>query len=413
MNHRLARLLFATTILLAPLAIRVHATVPTSIAAVPGAAAPASTASAAAAIAKLEERLFELTYSSETDDARLARLEKFVFGTRQSGTVQARLTRLQSSITANAPAPLPTASQPASNQSASNQSASSSHGTSQSSSTASDAVTGNSQFAYGNYPRVTELEQDMLGTTYMHEALPDRLSRLEKKAFGSPSTSDDLCARVDSLDQYAERHKIFKDHHDPLVNNDMASPTGRFGIFDNSAPAYHRSYQPTFSMLDAPGDTPAADDDGPKPPYNPFINGVTGTDQRLSAIEEFTYGHNYATRPVQDRLARLEKRLVPYQHNLAAKDVPTRVNNLWSILSVANTLQSSPTAAHQGNMLAAAGFLRLPLRLELPAAAPALVPHHRRYSASRNPTHHSWLHQMGKTIASQPSENFGPPGYEQ
>jgi hypothetical protein len=419
MINRSARVLFVTACLSSLPGHCLAAGLPISagaIAVVTGAPAGSTSPAVAGSIAKLEQRLFELTYPSEDDDARLTRVEKFVFGGRQTGSVQARLTRLESAISTNpttAP-PAPIAQKPATTAAnTNNQPAQGSQ--------SDDAVTSSSSFASGNYPRVTELEQDMLGTSYPHEPLPQRLSRLETKAFGSPSTSNDLCARVDSLDQYADRHHIFKDRHDPLVNTEMAgtAPT----MFNRSTPTMsNRSsmgfgfggggFGPPMSMMnDSSGD--ANDDSGPKPPVNPFIDGnITGTDQRLSAIEEFTYGHNYATRPVQDRLARLEKRLVPYEHNLTAKDVPTRVNNLWSILSVANTLKNSPTAAHQGNMIAS----------NVPAVGPSTFAGNGANQASGGPppqifnktntatAPHSWLHQMGKSIGSSPNGGYVAPG---
>jgi hypothetical protein len=412
MNNRSARVLFAAACLLSLPGRSLAASLPIStgaIAVVTGAPAGSTSPAVAGSIGKLEQRLFELTYPSEDDDARLTRVEKFVFGGRQTGSVQARLTRLESAISST-----PTTATPPATPQKSVATANNSNGNGQSQgSQGDDAVTSSSSFASGNYPRVTELEQDMLGTTYAQEALSQRLSRLETKAFGAPSTSNDLCARVDSLDQYADRHHIFKDRHDPLVNTEMAgtAPTmfnrstngsgGGFGGFGGFAP-------PMSMMNDNSSDT---SDDTPKPPVNPFIDGnVTGTDQRLSAIEEFTYGHNYATRPVQDRLARLEKRLVPYEHNLTAKDVPTRVNNLWSILSVANTLKNSPTAAHQGNMLAS----------NVPSMGPSTFSGNGANQSSGGPppqifnkansAPHSWLHQMGKTMGSSSTDGYVAPG---
>jgi hypothetical protein len=329
------------------------------------------------AIAQLEEKLYEHKYPAETDEARLARIEKFVFGAAQSGTNAERLARLQSSITTTAT-------------DVSADKAPQIAGQNKPIAAPSDAVTSTPAFDSANYPRVTELEHDMLNTTYVHETLPQRLSRLETKAFGNPSKSNDLCARVDDLDEYAETHKIFKNHQDPLASGPLASST-RPGVFSNSTLA-----RKGFS-LSSPPEIPddSVDDTTAKAPVNPFVNGVNGTDQRLSAIEEFVYGHNYANRPAQDRLERLEKRLVPYQHNLAQRDVNSRVNNLWNILNVANTLKSAPTAAYPANTQAIA------------TAPPSNEPASHGISAPSQSTltqateaHHSWLHQLGKSLGS-------------
>lgn len=364
------------------------------------------------AIAQLEDKLYEHKYPNESDDARLTRIEKFVFGAAQTGTTSERVQRLQTSFASQADAidKPPTAATPAKSAPAA---------------AASDAVTSSPTFDSANYPRVTELEKDMLNVTYVHEPLPQRLSRLESKAFGKPSKSDDMCARVDDLDEYAETHNIFKNHKDPLNSSTVASAS-RPGVFSNSFLGGHGFPSPPPESFDDDAD------DAPKAPVNPFINGVTGTDQRLSAIEEFVYGHNYATRPVQDRLERLEKRLVPYMHNLAQKDVTNRVNNLWNILNVANTFNSAPTAAHPANapvVAAAPPAAAAPPRTSAPSTASASSSTSARTStaspltATSNPhaisapsqstltqattAHHSWLHQLGKSLGSANTSNNG------
>ncbi len=100
------------------------------------------------------------------------------------------------------------------------------------------------------------------------------------------------------------------------------------------------------------------------------------------------------TRPAQDRLERLEKRLVPYQHNLAQKDVTSRVNNLWNILNVANTFKNAPTAAHPANA---------PVVASAPTAtesAHTISPPTQSTLTQATVAHHSWLHQLGKSLGS-------------
>jgi hypothetical protein len=54
-----------------------------------------------------------------------------------------------------------------------------------------------------SYPHITQLETYILGKTYISDALPDRIARMETKAFGKPSTDPDLSARTDALDDYS------------------------------------------------------------------------------------------------------------------------------------------------------------------------------------------------------------------
>lgn len=55
------------------------------------------------------------------------------------------------------------------------------------------------------YPRVTALEQAILGQAYENDQLADRLSRMETKAFGKTLSTQALGDRTDALEDYAEK----------------------------------------------------------------------------------------------------------------------------------------------------------------------------------------------------------------
>lgn len=57
----------------------------------------------------------------------------------------------------------------------------------------------------GSYPRVTALEQAILEQPYEADPLPDRLSRMEVKAFGKATPDLALGDRTDALEDYAEK----------------------------------------------------------------------------------------------------------------------------------------------------------------------------------------------------------------
>jgi hypothetical protein len=75
------------------------------------------------------------------------------------------------------------------------------------------------QAALSEYPHITTLEQEILGQTYDGDPLTARLSRMETKAFGSPSKSTDLSQRTDALEKYAEK----KLHKKPFEQPETAS----------------------------------------------------------------------------------------------------------------------------------------------------------------------------------------------
>lgn len=55
------------------------------------------------------------------------------------------------------------------------------------------------------YPRVTALEQAILGEVHESDSLSDRLSRMEVKAFGNALPKSDYGDRTDALEDYAEK----------------------------------------------------------------------------------------------------------------------------------------------------------------------------------------------------------------
>jgi len=310
MKHRTR--FFGLSVILMMTAISVTPLSPSDAAPAPPAASPASVSEG---LSSLEDKLFERTYKTDDVETRLKRLEESILGEAQTGSPAERIAYLQNAIHQNeqtatdrsgvAPAanstPQATAPTPAANTTASYPA-----------------------FDYGSYPRVTQLEQELLGTTYTKEALPSRLSRLETKAFGKASTSTDLSLRTDALDQYAQRHDIYGDRN--VAGRPPVQP------------------EPIAAMDSAP------------PPENPFenSNAITSADERVSTMEKTMFNHVYSSRDMQERVARLEKKLIPYEKNLASKSLDSRITHLWTILSVANTMNKSPVLNSQNNNLLAA-----------------------------------------------------------
>ena len=320
-------------------------------------------------LTQLEDKLFEHNYPSEDEARRLHRLEQFVFGDDQTGSLNDRLSHLQSTLAKNEPkdiAPSPQQTSPPVQ-------------VKQQVATAGQNTQSTSSFPtfdYGSYPRVTDLEKHLLGKTYVNDALPDRVARLETKAFGKVSSTDDLGERVDRLDQYTHRHDLFKERD---IAPQMASD------------------QPFMSQ--APNVAAAAE-----PPVNPFVSNqmASGSAQRTTVMEQAVFGRSYPNRPLEERLARLEKKIVPYEHNLSAKNLPTRVDNLWSILSPANTLNTSPLSPGNRNSIIGAAPMNQPGGggTDQNDGASGSNSSSGGQPAQANSGHQSWLHKLSKMVTS-------------
>jgi hypothetical protein len=350
-NSRISTAAFCSALMLTGMIIVGH----------PGAMASANAGSdSQTTLVSLEDKFFDHSYAQDDESARLNRLEQFIFGSAQSGSMHDRLSKLQAAVAANQPAPSQTpkdatqsanANSPASN---------------------SKPAVSPPAFDYSNYPRVNGLEKQLLGTTYAHEPLPQRLDRLEKKAYGEASSSNDLCARVDRLDSYAGKHDIFHERQSPDI------VVGKGG-----------TTQPTEDS-----------DDASPPAQNAFVaasQDASGSAQRIAAMEKVMFGRQYDSRPLIERVQHLEKRLVPYEHDLDKKDLASRVDNLWSILKAANPDRSGSLAANGADSYISANLPSASYGGR-PAPSPSVTPN--QPANQDQSAHHSWLHSLGKAIDS-------------
>lgn len=327
----------------------------------------------------LEKQLFSEEYTSETVNQRLDRLDRFVLGSVQAGSVSKRLNRLMMDIpTVQSAAPklaretaktasrqqdnsgVNDSSSPASNaadyasanpaaNAAANSSAnvatnpvsnpssnlSSGQDKDYSDTAPSAASSGaNSGVSGEDYPTVDALEQAILGHTEEKQPLPMRLATLEQKAFGKPSPStDDLALRVDRLKNY-ERSK-------------------------NGGEEYLAQSPPTFAT-------------------NQPVQTLSVT-AKLDLIEKVVFAKTYAKDGVISRLNRLEKAVFPAKPLETFASVPARVNRLMTSLQI-----REPGDA---NRLAQNGFNSVPVFADQNSG---------RATNGQMSSHHSFLHKLGK-----------------
>ncbi len=243
-------------------------------------------------ISSLEMRFFFHTYANDTDDQRLDRLDQLVFGHVRQGSEQDRITSLLLAVpnapsttvqqTAAAPPSInslepehpelatspppssPIASQPAAPQSAPQPTA--------------------SRSSSEPYPTVTALEEQILGKTETNLPVAQRISNLETKAFGKPSTSSDLGARVDLLKQYVAQKNGGNENY----------------LTSSNAVGW------------APG--------------NQSLEG------EVASMEKEVYGVTYSRDRLTSRLSRLERTLLPREPAQTFTPLVTRINNLESTL---------------------------------------------------------------------------------
>jgi hypothetical protein len=322
-------------------------------------------------LAQLENRFFEHPYKQDTETDRLSRLEGFIFGGAQQGSVQERLKHILATIP----------SEPDKSQSdPSNSTASTAHQPASSGAANTDL---GSLPNGSTYPRVTSLEQELLGRTFAGEALASRLARLESKAYGSVSTSSDLSQRVDQLDQYAERHDLY----------------GERRTASSSQPNTAGSYAPSNSA----GQTQ-------------FSGSIS---ERLAMMESQEFGRTYPERSLDKRVKKLGEKVFPKdEKHLAGKPLPDQVNALWLTLHPNGNNGSVPLLGSSPATNRATDSYSYDPNSAQEQSTYADSNNGASTATANNRPHHGWLHALAKTagtvgkIAASSMSSYGSyPGY--
>lgn len=286
--------------------------------------AQTSTSSLNPDISSLETRFFDHTYPSESTDDRLGRLEKMVFGEAKTGSDQARLTALLTAVPED-PAPA-SASSAQSSQAPNAQpsltpetaSAAPANSMPPTAPQASPQYSDNSASAplqpgevapTSDYPRITQLEQEILGKTFTNEPVQQRLEQLELKAFGKASSTQDLSDRTDALESYADQRFPHQNY-----------PATADGGFSQGAP----SYQPP-SYGQAPAYSPTA--------YNqssgsPAVSPKATLDQKVTWLEKQVFNKTYSNEPLLDRVKRLATNIFPTDSPQLTQSLADQVSSM-------------------------------------------------------------------------------------
>jgi hypothetical protein len=231
---------------------------------------------------RLEERLLGHACVHDTENERVARLERFVYGEASTGSMDARVSRLASSVID---------SHAAKDRTIAAQSDKINGGRKCGTNLIKTVEPGRPVTKAVNYPRINRLELTMLGNTYASDPLKTRLARLEQKAFGTAASSNDLSARVDKLNSYA-------------------------GVFDITRAQLSPNDLPTLLR------TSSSVDGQQKGTIN----------QRLTLLEMVIFGKTSTQESLTTRIKRLEDTLVPSEENTSKLGLAERVTRMLAIV---------------------------------------------------------------------------------
>lgn len=138
-------------------------------------------------ISRIETKIFAHPYQSEALPKRMVRLERFVYGNEQNGALQERMNHLFGTLSSKDlhDKPLVVAQNL------------------EKKSIMAPVNTAKVSQQNTKYPRVTEIEKQILDQSFEIDTVNSRLSRLEEKVFGRSWIDGDLATRTDRLAEYA------------------------------------------------------------------------------------------------------------------------------------------------------------------------------------------------------------------
>jgi len=235
----------------------------------------------------IEWRLFAHPYEKDSDDKRLSRLERLVFGAeRQDLDLASRFAKISAALNSGnkenrhgrnlASVTLPSRSIVAGGPTGP---------TNLQKSAGKSSVIG----YQSNYPSVSELETKVFSTTYATIPVSTRLQNLEIRVFGKVSESNDLSSRVDALNGYVNA----------TVSTAKKIPFSWLCNFVDP------------SML----------------PQR--VHATTVVD-RIETMETNLFGKTFANKSLEKRVCALEKNIIGVTAENNAQDLSVRVAQLWT-----------------------------------------------------------------------------------
>lgn len=272
-----------------------------------------------ATLTKMEKSLFGVDYDSQSDDARLKRIEDVVYGQGSTGPTQQRVNKLSKDLSAD----LIGQEIKPKKDSFENEDA----GYKEEPIKADKNV---------NYPIVDNLEQKVFRKQFKGTDINQRLANLEQNVF-KKTYNDDLSTRVDRLKVAVIPQKIANNSDeqdytddDSYVPNNMY-PNNSTGSASSLGDDDYSDSSPPLSSSQTP--------DFATPRYNSqnsVLDGYQGTPQDgcseimipLAALEKSVLKKSFPNDTVSNRLTRLE--LIEFNSTFADDDAQTRLDRVAS-----------------------------------------------------------------------------------
>ena len=240
---------------------------------------------------KIENSIFGYTYPNETEEARINRIEKNVYGQTSTGQISTRVAKLRKDLAADM---MGKEIEPKEDTFAEPE---------DSWVFAKEPV----EASKIDYPAINELEQQVFKKEYKEQNIKTRLTNLEKKTFGKTYENEDLSTRVDRLkaeikpvkfmdNKIAQQENYF--YEDEIGRLDDDYHLDRYGdMFD------YDEYNQRSSMMNNYNYNSYDEYEQYSPSRNIF---KPSKKLNISTIEKTLYNQKYENEPMSTRLSRVE-----------------------------------------------------------------------------------------------------------
>ncbi len=310
----------------------------------------------------LELKYFEHTFDSQSAEERVERIEKLVRGDVIEGDPGERIKSIAATLEAEGESlapehPLETSRKMTAARNPSRDNA----GSPQNNTEDEGPQESKGSSDRGDYPHVSNLEKEILGKTFTGDTLEERVSRLESKAFGRPTRSNDYSSRTDRLEDYAE--KVLHDKPfaiNPDIDKTYIIPSSRqsYRTGSTSAPSLAQEeesviehffgssrrvpdpYSRGESNIASNNDDPAVYQKSPPPQGSRMIT-------QVGWCEVQVFGHTFPHMHLTDRLRQLNNQVLPKSARLSDMQL---MDDLGPILKAVSGRKSQSIGSGAGGI---------------------------------------------------------------
>lgn len=262
-------------------------------------------------LSKIENSLFGIEYTTQSDEKRLSRIEEMIYGEKKTGDIKSRLAKLDKDASCNEmgceiPPKRDTFADEEEMQSYPNK-----EKIAQKYQEPEEQEDANIE-----YPAVDTLEMSAFGKEYKNLDIKTRLTNLEKKEFLKTYSNDDLSKRVERL-----KSKLAYKNNEDIVDDNIKNFNNYSNLMaDNTFPSDNYFSPKTI------GKTNNSMTEKQKEKY--FDNQLAERDLRakLNKIEKFVFKRSYSDDTTDNRLSRLEN--IIFNTNFSDDNNNTRLKRI-------------------------------------------------------------------------------------